>query len=52
MTSHDFGLKLVPFVTFHHQSLTASSKMKSQTYNPRTSSHKKLNCLLKVFAMI
>jgi len=52
MTSHDFAVKLVPLVTFHHQSLTASSKMTLQTYDPNTASHKKLNCLQKVFATV
>ena len=52
LTSHDFAVKLVPLVTFHHQNLTASSKMTSQTYDPNTASHKKLNCLQKVFATV
>jgi len=52
MTSHDFGVKLVPLVTFHHQSLTAFSKITSQTYDSHTASHKKLNCLQKLFATV
>jgi hypothetical protein len=33
MTSYDFGVKLIPLVTFNHQSLTACSKMTLQTYD-------------------